>query len=64
MQLALQFTALTASRSGEIRGATWEEASDDFKDWIVHVERMKAGRAHRAPLSEDAQQTFLFDRHE
>lgn len=48
---ALQFTILTAGRSGEIRGATWEEI--DFKEriWTIPTERMKAGRQHKVPLS-------------
>lgn len=49
---ALQFAALTASRSGEIRGMTWEEVDFDAKHWTIPKERMKARRLHRVPLTE------------
>ncbi len=51
---ALEFLALTAARSGEVRGATWDEFDLDAGLWIVPADRMKAGREHRVPLSEDA----------
>jgi integrase len=50
--LALRFTVLTAARSGEVRGMTWEEIDGDR--WTVPAERMKAGREHVVPLSTDA----------
>ena len=53
---ALEFLILTAARSGEVRGATWEEIDFESKVWIVPAERMKAGREHRVPLSEAALQ--------
>jgi len=48
---ALEFTILTAARSGEVRKARWEEI--DWRDrlWIVPAERMKMRREHRVPLS-------------
>ena len=49
--LAIEFVALTAVRSGEARGATWDEIDMDAKTWTVPAERMKAGREHRVPLS-------------
>ncbi len=48
----LEFTILTACRSGESRGATWEEIDLNGKVWNIPAERMKAGRAHRVPLSD------------
>jgi integrase len=51
---ALLFAILTAARSGEVRGATWSEIDLDKKLWTVPATRMKAGRAHRVPLSDDA----------
>ena len=48
---ALEFAILTATRSGEVRGATWAEVDLDGKTWTVPPERMKAGKAHRVPLS-------------
>ena len=49
---ALKFGILTCARSGEIRGATWAEIDTKAKVWTVPVERMKARRAHRVPLSQ------------
>lgn len=51
---ALRFLILTAARSGEVRGATWEEIDLDAKLWTIPGERMKAGREHRVPLSDEA----------
>ena len=48
---ALEFTILTAARSGEVRGATWQEIDLGSEVWTVPGERMKAGRQHRVPLS-------------
>jgi len=50
-RLALEFAILTAARSGEVRGATWEEMDFADKVWTVPADRMKAGRPHRVPLS-------------
>jgi integrase len=50
---AVEFAALTAARSGEVRGATWSEMQGDL--WVIPAERMKAGLEHRVPLSERAQ---------
>lgn len=51
---ALEFTILTAARSGEVRGITWGEVDLTAKLWTVPGERMKAGREHRVPLSDRA----------
>ncbi|MEJ3959280.1 integrase arm-type DNA-binding domain-containing protein [Brachymonas sp. G13] len=48
---ALEFAILTAARSGEVRGATWDEIDLDGKVWTIPAERMKAGKEHRVPLS-------------
>ncbi|HEY2560761.1 MAG TPA: integrase arm-type DNA-binding domain-containing protein [Caldimonas sp.] len=48
---ALEFTVLTAARSGEVRGARWDEFDMDAAMWTVPAERMKAGKEHRVPLS-------------
>ncbi|MDQ0470787.1 integrase [Labrys wisconsinensis] len=53
--LALEFTILTAARSGEVRGATWSEIDLEAGLWIVPAQRMKAGREHRIPLCDRAQ---------
>jgi integrase len=51
---ALNFLILTAARSGEVLGATWDEIDFDKKTWTVPAARMKADKAHRVPLSEPA----------
>lgn len=51
---ALEFLVLTAARSGEVRGATWDEIDLDNAVWTIPGERMKAGREHRVPLSPPA----------
>lgn len=53
--LALEFTILTAARSGEVLGAQWNEIDSAAGVWSVPAQRMKAGRPHRVPLSERAQ---------
>lgn len=54
--LALEFTILTAARTGETLGATWSEMDLVNAIWTVPPERMKAGREHRVPLSARALQ--------
>lgn len=51
---ALEFTILTACRSGEIFGARWQEIDFKNKVWIIPKERMKAEKEHRVPLSNEA----------
>lgn len=51
---ALEFAILTAMRSGEVRGATWDEINLDQSIWVIPGERMKAKKEHRVPLSDDA----------
>lgn len=51
---ALEIAILTASRTFEVLGATWEEFDLDKRVWTVPQERMKAGIEHRIPLSEPA----------
>lgn len=53
-RLALLFTIFTAARSGETRGATWEEIDEEAAEWTIPGERMKAGREHVVPLSTPA----------
>ena len=53
-RLCFQFVVVTASRSGEARAATWDEIDADSALWTVPGHRMKAGRAHRVPLSDAA----------
>lgn len=51
---ALEFAILTAARSGEVRGAKWDEIDLTAKLWTIPAERMKVGKAHRVPLSDAA----------
>lgn len=51
---ALEFVILTASRTSEAIGSTWSEINLETKVWSLSQERMKAGRAHRVPLTADA----------
>lgn len=46
--LALEYTILTAARTGEVIGARCDEINEDV--WTVPPERMKAGKIHRVPL--------------
>jgi integrase len=49
----LEFTILTACRTGETRGATWNEVDLPNETWTIPAERMKKGdREHQVPLSE------------
>lgn len=52
--LALEFTILTAARSGEVRLATWSEIDFDRALWSIPAERMKAKRGHVVPLPQAA----------
>lgn len=51
---ALEFAALTAARSQEVRGATWEELDMEGAMWVIPAERMKMEREHRVPLTSEA----------
>ena len=46
-KLALRFLVLTASRPGEVRGATWEEIDIGERVWRIPGERMKGGVRRR-----------------
>ena len=48
---ALEFAILTAARSGEVRGATWDEIDLNAPVWTIPKDRMKAAKEHRIPLS-------------
>ncbi|XVJ70711.1 MAG: integrase arm-type DNA-binding domain-containing protein [Rhizobacter sp.] len=51
---ALEFTILTAARSGETRGARWSEINLETATWTIPADRMKAGKEHRVPLPKAA----------
>ena len=50
--LGFEFLIHTATRTNEVRGATWGEIEGDV--WVVPGERMKTSRTHRIPLSKRA----------
>ena len=51
-KLAFGFLVITASRSGEVRGARWTESRQGHAAlWTVPAERAKNRRPHRVPLS-------------
>jgi integrase len=51
---ALLFLILTATRSGEVRGATWDEFDLRARIWNILAARMKAKEPHRVPMSDKA----------
>lgn len=51
---ALEFLILTATRTSETIGATWEEFDLDNAVWTIPARRIKAGREHRVPLTGSA----------
>lgn len=51
---ALEFTVLTAVRTGETIGARWSEIDLEGRTWTVPEERTKSSRPHRVPLSDRA----------
>jgi integrase len=52
--LCLRFLMLTACRSGEARGARWDEIDVVNRIWTIPANRTKQGRPHRVALSEPA----------
>ena len=48
----MEFAILTATRTGEVIGATWAEVDLDKAIWTIPAARMKGGREHRIPLSQ------------
>ena len=53
---AMEFMILTAARTGEVRGARWQEIDLTIKVWTIPADRMKAGKEHRVPLCDRALQ--------
>ncbi len=50
VKLAFEFLVLTATRSGEVRGAAWTEIDLPGRVWTIPAARTKAKREHRVPL--------------
>ncbi len=53
-KLCLEFLVLTATRSGEARGALWEELDLHAREWRIAGERMKTSADHVVPLTDRA----------
>lgn len=53
-KLALRLIVLTFVRTGELRGARWEEFDVDQGEWRIPAERMKMRSPHIVPLSPQA----------
>jgi integrase len=51
---ALEFAILTAARSGEVLGATWNEIDLEARTWTIPANRMKGRVTHVVPLSDAA----------
>lgn len=49
---AMRMTILTACRTSEVLGASWDEFDLKGAVWTIPAARMKAAREHRVPLSE------------
>ena len=49
---AMQMTILTACRTSEVLGATWDEIDLEARVWTVPAERMKMRKEHRVPLAD------------
>ncbi len=52
--LAARLLIITGLRTGELRGASWQEIDDYAAVWEIPAERMKMRRPHIVPLSQQA----------
>ncbi|HAV0413347.1 TPA: tyrosine-type recombinase/integrase [Salmonella enterica] len=52
--LAARLLIITGLRTGELRGAFWQEINDEAGVWEIPAERMKMRRPHIVPLSRQA----------
>ena len=57
-KLAVELLALTATRPGEMRNATWDELDLDAEMWTIPAARYKTGTEFRVPLSAGAIELF------
>ena len=55
-KLCFRFLVLTAARSGEARGATWNEIELEDQLWRIPSQRMKADKDHRVPPCRQARE--------
>jgi integrase len=61
--VALEFTILTATRTGEVLGMQWSEIDWDNRVWTLPAERTKQGRQHQVPLCNRAMKLLEEQRH-
>jgi integrase len=54
LRLAVKFVLLTGVRKSEFIDASWKEIDFAAARWTIPAERMKAGKAHVVPLSDQA----------
>jgi len=54
LRLAVRFILLTGVRKSEFINATWLEVDFETARWTIPASRMKAGKAHVVPLSDQA----------
>ena len=54
LKLMFEFLVLTATRSGEVRGAAWKEIDQEEGVWTIPARRTKGNRQHRVPLARRA----------
>jgi integrase len=47
---ALEFTRLTAARSGDVTGAKWREINPENKTWTILALHIKAEKENVVPL--------------
>ena len=59
LRLAIRFILLTGVRKSEFIGATWAEIDFDKALWTIPATRMKAGKTHVVPLSDQAQDILI-----
>ena len=50
-KLCLRLLILSACRSGEARGARWDEIDTESRTWTIPASRTKSGREHSIPLT-------------
>lgn len=58
----LEFLILNACRLSEARNATWQEIDFDNRIWTIPAARMKAGKDHQIPLSDQSMALLEFMR--
>lgn len=56
--LALKLMVLTFTRKKELTDAMWDEIDFNDKVWVIPAERMKMGKSHIVPLSNQALALF------